>query len=86
MAPRPPSGWPARDGAAPGVVAMRAHWTLPDPIITAYLTSFGCYAIPLDVVYGPGALEGITLSELLTQTAVMDAVRRAGAALKEAAE
>src|SRR5262249_25653272 len=27
----------------PGVVAMRADWTRPDPIITGYLQSFGRY-------------------------------------------
>ena len=85
MAPRPPSGWPARDGAAPGVVAMREHWTLPDPIITAYLTSFGRYGVPPDVVYGPGAPERVALSEMPTQTGVIDAVRWAGGARKEAA-
>jgi suppressor for copper-sensitivity B len=35
--------------------------------------------VPLDVVYGPGAPEGIALTELLTQGAVMDAFRQAGA-------
>ncbi len=63
---------------SPGVVAMRADWTRPDPAVTAYLQSFGRYGVPLDVVYGPGAPEGIALPELLTQGAVMDAFRRAG--------
>jgi suppressor for copper-sensitivity B len=61
----------------PGVVAMRADWTRPDPSITAYLQSFGRYGVPLDVVYGPGAPAGIALPELLTSSAVMDAFRRA---------
>ena len=60
----------------PGVVAMRADWTRPDPTITAYLQSFGRYGVPLDVVYGPGAPAGIALPELLTSGAVMDAFRR----------
>lgn len=64
---------------APGVVAMRADWTRPDHAVTAYLQSFGRYGVPLDVVYGPGAPEGIALPELLTQGAVMDAFRQAGA-------
>ena len=63
----------------PGVVAMRADWTQPDPTITAYLQSFGRYGVPLDVVYGPGAPAGIALPELLTSGAVMDAFRRAAA-------
>jgi suppressor for copper-sensitivity B len=72
---------------APGVVAMRADWTRPDPAVTAYLQSFGRYGVPLDVVYGPGAPEGIALPELLTPGAVMDAFRRAGsAAARKASE
>ncbi len=63
---------------SPGVVAMRANWTRPAPVVTAYLQSFGRYGVPLDVVYGPGAPAGIALPELLTPAAVMDAFRRAG--------
>ena len=73
----------------PGVVAMRADWTRPDPMITAYLQSFGRYGVPLDVVYGPGAPGGIALPELLNSTAVMNAFRRAAAGAarpQEAAE
>ena len=65
---------------SPGVVAMRADWTRPDPAVTTYLQSFGRYGVPLNVVYGPGAPDGIPLSELLTDAAVMDAFRRAGGA------
>ncbi len=64
---------------APGVVAMRADWTWPDPAVTAYLQSFGRYGVPLDVIYGPDAPEGVALPELLTSSAVTDAFRRAGA-------
>jgi suppressor for copper-sensitivity B len=67
-----------------GVVAMRADWTSPDPAVTAYLQSFGRYGVPLDVVYGPGAPDGIALPELLTLGAVIDAMGRARAA-REAA-
>ena len=73
----------------PGVVAMRADWTRPDPAVTAYLQSFGRYGVPLDVVYGPEAPAGIALPELLTSGAVMDAFRRAAASSthhEEAAE
>lgn len=70
---------------APGVVAMRADWTRSDPAITAYLQSFGRYGVPLDVVYGPDAPDGIALPELLSAQAVMNAFRRAGPlAAKEA--
>jgi hypothetical protein len=63
---------------APGVVTMRADWIRPDPIITALLTGFGRYGVPLAVVYGVGALADIALSLLLTRSAVMDAFRRTG--------
>ena len=63
---------------APGVTLMRGDWTLPDDRISAYLSSFGRYGIPFDAVYGPGAPEGITLPELLSTDAVLEAVEAAG--------
>jgi suppressor for copper-sensitivity B len=69
----------------PHVVAMRADWTRADPAITAFLQSFGRYGVPLDVVYGPGAPQGIPLPELLTSGAVLDAFARASAGRKEEA-
>lgn len=69
----------------PHVVAMRADWTRADPLITAYLQSFGRYGVPLDVVYGPGARQGIPLPELLTSGVVMDAFARAAGNGKEEA-
>ena len=59
------------------VVAMRADWTRPSPVVTAYLESFHRYGVPLDVVYGPGAPSGIPLPSLLTPGGVMQAFRRA---------
>ena len=61
----------------PEVVPMRADWTRPDPAISDYLAHHGRVGIPLNVVYGPGAPEGIALPELLTPGAVMDAMDRA---------
>jgi suppressor for copper-sensitivity B len=69
----------------PGVVAMRADWTRPDPAVTAYLKGFGRYGVPLDVIYGPAAPDGIALPELLTEAAVTDAFRRAGAKRRQEA-
>ena len=59
------------------VVAMRGDWTRPDPTITAYLQSFGRYAIPFNAVYGPAAPQGIALSELLSSAEVSAALSRA---------
>jgi len=61
-----------------GLVAMRADWTRPDPEISRYLESHGRFGIPFDIVYGPGAPEGILLSEILTIPAVTAALDEAG--------
>jgi suppressor for copper-sensitivity B len=66
----------AGGGSAP-VVAMRADWTKPDPRISEYLSSFGRYGIPFNVVYGPAAPSGIPLPELLTSDQVLAAFDRA---------
>lgn len=66
-----------------GVIAMQADWTRSDPQITAYLQSFGRYGVPLDVVYGPGAPQGIALPELLSADAVMVALQRAAASARK---
>jgi len=62
---------------APDVVRLRADWTTPDPVVTQYLQSFGRYGVPLDVVYGPGAPQGIALPELLRPADVLAALERA---------
>ncbi|MDT7952878.1 MAG: thioredoxin family protein, partial [Acetobacteraceae bacterium] len=64
---------------SPGVVAMRADWTRPEPRITAYLQSFGRFGVPLDVVYGPARPDGEALPELLSASTVMAAMERATA-------
>ncbi len=61
-----------------GVVAMRADWTRPDPVIAAFLERFGRYGIPFNVVFGPGAPDGRPLSELLTRGDVTAALMAAG--------
>jgi len=62
------------DGSVTGI---RADWTSPDPAIADYLASFGRYGIPFNAVYGPAAPGGIALPELLTDTAVLAAIREA---------
>lgn len=61
------------------VVPMRADWTRPSDVITAYLKRFGRYGIPFNVVYGPAAPQGIVLPELLSVEALNQALDRAGA-------
>jgi suppressor for copper-sensitivity B len=65
---------PIRQRLASDVEPIRADWTRPDKAITTYLRSFGRYGVPFNVVFGPGAPEGIVLPELLTQQAVLDAL------------
>lgn len=60
------------------VLALRADWTLPDSSITSYLQRHGRAGVPLNVVYGVGALDGIILSEILTVSSVLSAFSRAG--------
>jgi len=64
--------------AGPGVVAMRADWTRPDPAIANYLRGFGRYGIPFNAVYGPAEPDGRALSEILTPDRVLDALGQAG--------
>lgn len=60
------------------VVTMRADWTRPDETISRYLQSFGRYGIPFNAVYGPAAPRGLPLPEILTESAVLDALEKAG--------
>ncbi|WP_454018653.1 protein-disulfide reductase DsbD family protein [Azospirillum sp. Marseille-Q6669] len=64
------------------VTAMRADWTRPDESIARYLARHGRYGIPFNIVYGPGAPEGIALPELLTEGAVLEALDRASGKIK----
>ncbi len=64
---------------------MRGDWTRPDPAIAAYLARHGRVGIPFNAVYGPAAPQGITLPELLTESAVLDAIARAGGGAAQAA-
>jgi suppressor for copper-sensitivity B len=59
------------------VIAMQANWTLPNFFITKYLSSFGRYGIPFNVVYGPKSPKGIILPEILTKSIVISALRAA---------
>ena len=56
--------------ARPNVVARRADGTRPDDAIASDLAAFGRYGIPFNVVYGPGAPEGLPLPELLGEATV----------------
>jgi len=65
--------------AADEVIPMQADWTQPNEAIARYLEGHGRYGIPFNVVYGPGAPEGIILPELLSSEVVLDALNEARA-------
>ncbi|MGF1449250.1 MAG: protein-disulfide reductase DsbD family protein [Opitutales bacterium] len=60
-----------------GVVALRADWTSRDATIAAELARFNRKAIPFNVVYGENAANPVTLPEILTPSAVVEAVQTA---------
>ena len=66
----------------PGVVVMKADWTLPDPGVSAYLARHQRYGIPFNAVYGPGAPKGVVLPELLSRKSVLDALEKAAGGKK----
>jgi suppressor for copper-sensitivity B len=59
------------------VVPMVADWTRPDPAISRFLAQHGRYGIPLNVVYGPKAPQGIVLPEVSTGETMVQAIRQA---------
>lgn len=59
------------------VTPMQADWTRPNAEIADYLARFGRYGIPFNVVYGPGAPNGVALPELLSADAVLEGIEKA---------
>ena len=57
------------------IVQMRADWTSPNPIISDFLQRFMRYGIPFNAVFGPKALDGIILPELLSKKSVITALK-----------
>ncbi|MCE4936628.1 protein-disulfide reductase DsbD family protein [Aliivibrio fischeri] len=56
------------------VITMQGDWTHPSPKITEYLKSHQRYGVPLTVVYGPNAPQGLTLPVLLDGDEVVHAL------------
>lgn len=61
----------------PGILPMLGDWTRPDSRISDFLNQHQRFGIPFNAVYGPGAPEGILLSEILTQEALLAALKQA---------
>jgi suppressor for copper-sensitivity B len=56
------------------VKLLRADWTKPDTAISDFLASHDRFGIPFNIVYGPNNRDGIILPELLTISAIADAL------------
>ena len=59
------------------LVMLQADWTRPNQQIADFLASHGRFGIPFNIIYGPGAPDGLILGELLTAQSVLDAVAQA---------
>jgi len=62
---------------ATDIVTMKGDWTVPSDSVTNYLQSFGRYGVPFNIVYGPGAKNGIELSTILNNEDVLNALEKA---------
>jgi thiol:disulfide interchange protein/DsbC/DsbD-like thiol-disulfide interchange protein len=64
--------------ATTGIIPMKADWTNANPEITNALKAFGRVGVPFYVIYPPGrAEEPIILPELLTESLVLEALKKA---------
>jgi thiol:disulfide interchange protein DsbD len=72
----------ASDGVAgafreSGVVYLKGDWTRRDAVIAASLAEHGRSGVPLYLLYRPGAATPEVLPQLLTEGAVVSALRAA---------
>lgn len=68
------------------LMTMKGDWTKPSEYITNYLQSHNRFGVPFNVVYGPGAPNGIELPVILSTQGVLAAIERASAAPTASAE
>ena len=59
------------------IVPLQGNWTRPSAEISSFMKEHGRYGLPFNIVFGPGAPEGIILPELLSKAALMTAFDRA---------
>jgi thiol:disulfide interchange protein DsbD len=58
------------------IATLRGDWTSKDPLITAELAKYHRAAVPFNVIWSPGRTDPIILPELLTPSAVLDAIAK----------
>jgi len=59
------------------VLLMKGDWTVRSDSVTAYLQSYGRYGVPFNIVYGPGAPQGLPLPTILSSQQVLSALQQA---------
>lgn len=59
------------------IVAMRGDYTKGDPEIYYFLAKHGTSSIPLNIVYGPGAPDGIFLPIIISYSDIKTAIKKA---------
>ena len=59
------------------LVLLQADWTRPNDDIAAFLASYQRYGIPFNIIFGPHAVGGVKLGELLTPDTVLTALSQA---------
>jgi suppressor for copper-sensitivity B len=59
------------------MVTMKGDWTVRSEKVTNYLQNNGRFGVPFNIVYGPKAPNGIPLPVILTDDAVINAIKRA---------
>ncbi|MBE1274672.1 protein-disulfide reductase DsbD family protein [Enterovibrio baiacu] len=59
------------------IVRMQGDWTSPSDSVTQYLQRHGRYGVPFNIVYGPNAPNGIPLPVILSNDAVLHAIKLA---------
>ena len=62
---------------ADDVVPMKADWTRRNETVSQFVASHGRFGVPLYVVYGPAAPEGMILPQRLSDDIVLQAVAQA---------
>ncbi len=62
---------------AENILLMKGDWTVRSDTVTAYLQSFNRYGVPFNIVYGPGAPQGIPLATILSSEQVLSALKQA---------
>jgi suppressor for copper-sensitivity B len=63
--------------SGPNILRLQADWTQHNETISAYMRKYGRYGVPFNIIYGPGAPNGIILSELLSKQEIMRALAEA---------